>query len=72
MDYVANIGCPDILLNHNGEDEWLFCPISADGRLWLEEHMPHKQYQERSIVVRGFAYVVELFDGLVDSGLTVR
>ena len=34
--------------------------------------MPHKVYQDRSIVVRGFAYVVELFDGLTDSGLIVR
>ena len=72
MDYVANIGCPDVLLSHNGEEEWLLCPITAEGRNWVEEHMPCPVYQDRSILVRGFHYVVELFDSLTDSGLTVR
>ena len=72
MDYVANIGCPDVLLNHNGQDEWLFCPISADARDWLETHMAGMTYRDKSVVVNGFPYVVELFDGLTDSGLIVR
>ena len=72
MDLVANIGCPDVLLNRSEGDDWLFCPISADARDWMDEHMGDPTYQDRSIVVRGFAYVVELFDGLTDSGLIVR
>ena len=72
METVANIGCPDLLLSRGEGDEWYFCPISADSRLWIEDHMGNPVYQDRSIIVRGFAYVVELFDGLTDSGLIVR
>lgn len=72
MDYVANIGCPDILLSRSDGEEWLLCPITKDAREWVEEHMPYPVYQDRSILVRGFSYVVELFDGLTDSGLRVR
>lgn len=72
MDYVTPIGCPDLLLSPNGGDEWLLCPVSADAREWIEEHMPCPVYQDRSIVIRGFAYVVELFDSLTDNGLSVR
>lgn len=67
-----SIGCPDVLLSHNGEEEWLLMPVSREGRNWVEEHMDHPTYQDRSILIRGFAYVVELFDGLTDDGLSVR
>ena len=72
MTTATAIGCPDLLLNYNGEGEWLFCPISADARNWIEEHVSLITYRDKSIAVTGFAYVVELFDGLCDSGLIVR
>lgn len=72
MDYVANIGCPDVLFSRNEGEEWILCPVSLKARNWIDEHMPCPVYQDRSILVRGFSYVVELFDGLTDDGLTIR
>lgn len=72
MGYVASIGCPDVLLSRNEGEEWILCPVTLEARNWVEEHMPSPVYQDRSIVVRGFHYVVELFDSLTDDGLTVR
>ena len=70
MDYVVQTGCPDILLSPNGADEWILCPVSQKAKTWVEETLPLEE--ERNIAIRGFAYVVELFDSLTDRGLTVR
>ena len=63
---------PDILLTPNGDDEWFIYPVTARARDWTKEHVPNAVYQDRSIVVRGFHYVVEIFDSLTDDGLPVR
>lgn len=70
MDYVADIGCPDILLSRGEGEEWILCPVSADARAWADEQSLGTG--GRNVTIRGFTYVCELFDSLTDRGLTVR
>jgi len=74
MEFVANIGCPDVLLTSSSRHDWLLCPISADASDWLDEYgdLQGNNYQDGTYSLHSFSDAVRLFDGLTDSGLIVR